>query len=118
MRTAIIFGAVAVLAGTAACGGDNPQHDADSTTRAVYDVNVDAVTSNFDGSLKPQVTRASVGQLSDKMHALGNYQGLTALSSDPDKGRYNYTARFDNGTMTVEMRIDPDHKIGAFRVTP
>jgi hypothetical protein len=52
------------------------------------------------------------------MHALGTYHGLKALSSDPDKGRYDYQATFDKGTMLVQIRLDPNQKIGAYRVTP
>lgn len=96
----------------------DPQALADQTTRAVYDVNLDQTTVNFDDDLKAQVTRSSIGALSDRMHALGAYQGLKPISSDPDKGRYDYTAAFDKGTMLVQMRIDPDDKIGAFRVEP
>lgn len=109
---------VLLFAASAGCAHDDPQQSADATTRAVYDLNLDALSASFDTSLKPQLTRTSVGLLSDKMHALGAYRGLTPLSSDPDKGRYTYTAKFDKGTMTVSMRLDPDRKIGAYRVTP
>ena len=97
---------------------DDPQALADQTTRAVYDVDLDRTTARFDDALKAQVTRASIGDLSDKMHALGAYRGLKPLTSDPDKGRYDYQAAFDKGTMRVELRMDPDQKIGAYRVVP
>jgi hypothetical protein len=64
------------------------------------------------------VTRASLGQLSDRMHALGAYHGLKQTAADPDKGRYDYEATFDNGTLLVELRVDPDQKIGAYRIVP
>ena len=52
------------------------------------------------------------------MHALGAYRFLKQTSADPDKGRYDYDAAFDKGTMLVELRMDPDQKIAAYRVVP
>jgi hypothetical protein len=107
----------------AACGcAQHAQYDpqalADLTTRGVYDADYARTTEHFDAALKLQVTRASLGQLSDQMHALGAYRGLTPASSEPDKGRYDYQASFDKGTMLVEIRLDPTQKIGAYRVVP
>ena len=91
---------------------------ADETTRAIYAADLSGATSHFDDSLKGQVTRAQLGALSDAMHMLGNYKGLTELQSNGDSGRYDYTANFDRGTMVVMLRVDPDGKIGAYRVSP
>lgn len=90
----------------------------DDATRGVYDVDLARTTAHFDDTLKSQVSRASIGEIADRMHALGTYHGLKALSSDPDKGRYDYQATFDKGTMLVQIRLDPNQKIGAYRVTP
>ena len=109
--------ALAVAAGGCAHHAD-PQALADETTRAVYDVDMDRTTAHFDDALKNEVTRSSIGTISDQMHALGAYHGLKEVSSDPDKGRYDYQAAFDKGMMLVQLRIDPDQKIGAYRVTP
>ena len=120
MRNAIVAQAAVALA-IAACGcahHDDPQTLAEVTTRGVYDADYAKTTEHFDDALKTQVTRASIGQLSDQMHGLGTYRGLKATSSDPDKGRYDYEAAFDKGTMLVELRIDPTEKIGAYRVVP
>ena len=112
----------AIVLTIAACGcaqpHDDPQALADQTTRAVYDADYDRTTTHFDDALKGQVTRASVGQLSDQMHALGAYRGLKQTSSDPDKGRYDFEATFDKGIVTVQLRMDPTGKIGAYRITP
>jgi hypothetical protein len=91
---------------------------ADETTRGVYDADYARTTEHFDAALKLQVTRATIGQLSDQMHALGAYHGLKQASSDPDKGRYDYEAAFDKGTMLVELRLDPTQRIGAYRIAP
>ena len=120
MRFHIASAAIALAVAAVACA--QPRTDplalADQTTRGVYAADYDATTARFDDTLKSQVTRASIGQLSDQMHALGTYQGLKQTSADPDKGRYDFEATFDKGTMLVELRIDPNDKIGAYRIVP
>lgn len=114
-----MLGVGAFALALSACGhGAAPQTLADQTTKAVYNVDLDGTQKNFDDSLKKQVTREQIGTLSDKMHALGTYKGLKPTASDPDKGRYDFEADFDNGVMVVEMRLDPNGKIGAYRVAP
>lgn len=99
------------------CGGGNSETKlADSVTRAVYNNDMATVQSNFDSSLAPKVTRASLGLLSDKMHSLGNFQGLTETATDLPARRYMFDAKFDKGDMSVAMRLDPDGKIAAYRV--
>ena len=122
MRFHVAPAAVALAIAASACAQTttqtNPQALADQTTRAVYDVDLDRTTARFDDALKAQVTRASIGDLSDKMHALGAYHGLKPLTSDPDKGRYDFEATFDKGTLLVQLRLDPNQKIGAYRIAP
>jgi hypothetical protein len=111
--------AIALAIVTSGCASHpDPQALADDATQGVYNVDLDRATSHFDDTLKSQVTRASIGDLADKMHALGTYHGLKAVLSDPDKGRYDYDATFDKGTMRVQLRLDPNQKIGAYRVVP
>ena len=121
MRNNLVAHAAFALA-IAACGcaphHDDPQVLADETTRGVYDADYARTTEHFDAALKLQVTRATIGQLSDRMHALGAYHGLKPAASDPDKGRYDYEAAFDKGTMLVELRLDPTQRIGAYRIAP
>lgn len=120
MTIRLAAAAIALAVAAAACAQTrtDPQALADQTTRGVYAADYDATTARFDDALKTQVTRASLGQLSDQMHALGAYHGLKQTSADADKGRYDYEAAFDKGTMLVELRMDPDDKIGAYRVVP
>lgn len=114
--------AIALLAATAACnagaGGasGSAATTADDVTKAVYNNDIDSVTSNFDDQLKTQVSRGEVGTLSDKMHALGDYKGLTYINGDPAKNEYTYRANFDKGTMNVVVRVDPDGKLSAYRL--
>ena len=120
MRAGILTAAVALAIAASGCAAhhDDPLVLADSTTRAVYDADYAKTTEHFDDALKGQVTRATIGQLSDQMHQLGTYQGLKPTTTDADKGRYDYEASFDKGTMLVQLRIDPTGKIGAYRVAP
>lgn len=77
-----------------------------------------AVTADMDATLVPTVTRGEVGDLSDRMHKLGDYGGLTQLTGDDASKKYTYIAKFSKGSMMVEMRLDPDGKIAAYRVVP
>ena len=114
--------ALAALVGLAACSAQaNPgavQSTTDSVTKAVYNDDIDGVNANFDSTLQSQVSRGDVGTLSDKMHALGTYKGLTYLSNDPAKSEFTYRAAFDKGTMNVVVRVDNDGKLAAYRVFP
>jgi hypothetical protein len=117
------FAVLASLAlGLAACsgagGGSDQQKLAEDTTRAVYNNDMEAVAAKFSTALAPQVTRGSLGVLSDEMHKMGNLQGLTETDTDTPARRYTFDAKFDNGDMTVQMRLDGDGKIVAYRVTP
>ncbi|BDE05425.1 hypothetical protein WPS_07010 [Vulcanimicrobium alpinum] len=116
----VLLPAAALIAlaagGCASPSATSPQTLADETTRAVYDVDMERATAHMDDALKAEVTRASIGQISDQMHALGGYQGLKPSSSDPDKGRYDYEAAFEKGTAVVHIRIDPNQKLGAYKI--
>ena len=109
-----------LLGALAACGGSNGSGSAastaDSVTKAAYNNDVDGVTSSFDDHLKTQVSRAEVGVISDRMHSLGTYKGLTLLASDASKNEFTYRAAFDKGTMNVVVRLDPDGKLSAYRI--
>jgi hypothetical protein len=119
LKKAWIGAAAAVaLAAATGCAGHDPQSTANDVTRAVYDNDVRGVTSHVDEALLPQVSRASVGTISDKMHAMGTYTGLTPIASDPVKNEYTYRANFAKGTMNVVIRIDADGKLAAYRVFP
>lgn len=104
----------------AACGGGahDPQGSANAVTRAIYNDDQSTASSYFDDALRPHVTRASVGLISDKMHALGNYNGLSLLATDTSKHEYTYRASFSKGTMNVVVRLDADGKLAAYRVFP
>jgi len=116
-RRTLLGGAILTLA-LSACGGPSPQKLADDTTRAIYAGDRAGTVANFDDRLKPQVTRAQVGAISDAMHMLGDYKGLQMLDKDGTAGRYDFVANFDKGTMLVMLRMDSNGQIGAYRVSP
>jgi hypothetical protein len=96
----------------------DPAGLADSITRAVYANDYDGTTAPMDRDTRGEVTRGEIGDLSDRMHSLGSYQGLTQVKADPDRGLYDYDLRFSNGHMSARLRIDPSGKVGAYRVFP
>jgi hypothetical protein len=120
MKRFLLAATMAVALGLGACSGNSgsEQKLADSVTRAVYNNDMPGVTGNFSSEVAPQVTRASLGALSDQLHAMGNYQGLTETATDVPAQRYTFDAKFDKGDMTVQMRLDASGKIAAYRVSP
>ena len=108
----------AIVALSACADQHSPAALADQTTKAVYNVDIDGAEAQMDDDLKGQVSRASVGDLSDNMHALGGYKGVKQTAADPQKGVYAFEADFDRGTLTVNLRVDPTGKIAAYRVSP
>ena len=119
MRTRALSGAIVLAIALVACGAPTPQRAVDQTTRALYEGDRDAAVSSFDEPLKTEVTRAQVGAISDAMHMLGAYKGLQPLETNTGaNGRYDYAATFDRGTMLVMVRLDPDGRIAAYRVSP
>lgn len=110
--------ALLLLGAVTGCAGNDPQSTANNVTRAVYDNDVSAVAPYFDDALRSQISRASVGVISDKMHAMGSYNGLTQLGSDTAKREYSYRANFSKGAVNIVMRLDPDGRLAAYRVFP
>lgn len=109
------------LAGLAACsnaaaGPGSAQSTADAVTKAIYADDINGVDANFDTPLQSQVTRAQVGALSDKMHAMGNYKGLTYMNDTPAKSEFMYRANFDKGFANVVIREGQNGKLSAYRV--
>ena len=120
MRAARLFSCLILGVSLASCGGSpaaQAQNQADTVTKGVYNNDPTAVQQNFDDALKTKITRAQVGMLSDKLHKLGDYKGLTYVSNDGLKNEYSYTANFTNGSAPVVLRLDADGKIAAYRIS-
>ena len=118
MRGAIISAlACGAIVALCACGGGSPQQTAaDDTTKAVYNDDLNALQSHFDAALQKQITIEGVSSLSQRLHAFGAYKGIAQVAADSSAGRYDYTASFDNTTMTVHVRVDRDGKLAAYRI--
>jgi hypothetical protein len=119
VRSRLII-ACLLAAGLYACGqqGKSPVDTATAVAQALYSNDYAAATQNFDDALKTQATRTEVAVISDKMHSLGDFQGLTEIKRDDDTRRYWFDAKFSKGDMTVEMRLHADGTIAAYRVAP
>ena len=118
-RSPTAYAALALALAAYGCAHhDDPLALASDTTRGVYDGDYAKTTEHFDAALKLQVTPASLNALSAQMHGLGAYRGLTQTTSEPGKQRYDFAAAFDRGGMLVQVRLDPDGRIGAYRVVP
>ena len=114
----VMAAGLALASCSASASGSDEQKLAQNVTQAVYNNDMEAATASFSNSLKPQVTRASLGVLSDQMHKMGNLQSMTEVATEVPTRRYTFDAKFDNGDMTVQMRLDGDGKIVAYRVSP
>jgi ABC-type glycerol-3-phosphate transport system substrate-binding protein len=118
VRTLVTCGCGLLAVALAACGGDatSPQKVTNDVTAAVYNDDLNAMQAHFDAALQKQVTLDGVATLSQKLHAFGAYKGLTQTAADATGGRYDYNAAFDNGNMTVHVRVDSDGQIAAYRI--
>jgi hypothetical protein len=89
---------------------------AQAVTKAIYANDPDGVRSLLDDSVAKLVTRAQVGALSDKFHALGEYGGLTFLVSDPTRNEFTYRAAFGKRNVNVVVRLGQDGRLAAYRI--
>jgi hypothetical protein len=108
----------ASLAACAAGSGTNAQAAANAVTKAVYADDFDAVTANFDDSLKSRISRTEVGALSDKLHSLGSFRGSSYVKGDPAKNEFTYRLSFDQGSISAVVRLDSSGKLAAYRLFP
>jgi len=120
-RSRLIIACV-LTAGLVACAqlqhGGSPQDTATAIAQALYNNDYNGTIANFDDALKGQATRTQVALISDKMHSLGDFQGLSATKSDDDTRRYWYDAKFSKGDMTVELRLHANGQVAAYRIIP
>lgn len=114
--------ACVLAAGLVACSqaqrAAGPQDTATAVAQALYNNDYNGVVTNFDDTLKGQVTRTQVALISDKMHSLGDFQGLSLAKTDEDTRRYWFDAKLSKGAMTVEMRLHANGQIAAYRIVP
>ena len=114
LLAALILGAS--LIGCSGNSGGAADHAADTLTKSVYANDYHGTLTQLDSATQKQVTRASVGAMSDMMHRLGTYNGLTLMSADPAKNEFTYKANFEHGSLNVALRLDTHHGVAAYHV--
>lgn len=119
MRSSGVVAAAILLA---ACGGPSPAQRAaslaDAATQALYADEPGQVSAHFDAPIAGRVSRAQVGAISDKMHALGDYHGLREVGGVLRRNEYTFEAQFGRGVMIVVVRVGDDGKLAAYRIIP
>jgi len=114
--------ALAALAlALASCAGENHYEQlADQVTRAIVANDMRPVEKEFNALARPQLeNRARVGELSDELGALGTFKrSHEEVVAGETAGVHTFSAEFAKATWRIQMRIDSDGKIAAFRITP
>ncbi|MDH2908521.1 MAG: hypothetical protein HKL92_05225 [Candidatus Eremiobacteraeota bacterium] len=106
--------AAAAFAGCAAAPQAQAQRLTESMTRAILSDNPGSVAHGLSGVGK--ISRAEVGLLSDKLNALGKYQGLKLLAYNATKNEFAYRANFTKGETRIVVRLDRQDRLSAYRV--
>ncbi len=120
MKRSRPFLAALVLA-LAACAGENHYEQlADQVTRAIVANDMRPVEKDFNALARPQLeNRARVGQLSDELNGLGSFKRTRELKVGNEAADvHTLNAEFAKGNWQIQMRIDADGKIAAFRIHP
>jgi len=94
--------------------GGSAQDAADSITRAALNDDYNGVTTNMDATIRGKVARSQLGAMSDKLHKLGDYRGVSLVSSDAAKNEFTYRAQFSKGFANVIVRLDSNGKVAAY----
>jgi hypothetical protein len=104
---------LASLALLTACSFQNTHERlAESITRAVIGNDLAPVMKRLDPSIKGELTRVRVAQLSDELSAQGPYQGLkqTAASWCP-QGAFCFDVQFQTGPYHEVMKVTQNGKV-------
>lgn len=103
----------------AACASHPSASDlVDRTTRAIYANDYASTQRYFDAALRPKVTRQSVKALASRMQDFGEYRGVSLVAEITHNARYDFEAAFAKGSMLLQVRVDPDGTLAAYRAIP
>ncbi len=105
---------VALVTLTACASG--PAATAEKITRAVDAGDVAGITAPMNADLSKRVTTEGLGGLPAAMQKRGSLQSFTLARSAVDERKYEYTATFEKGAMTVDVAFDPDGKVSYYHV--
>jgi hypothetical protein len=95
------------------CAGNRNEHEADSITRAVINNNMSPVMGDFDPSIKGEITRIRVAELSDELNQQGAYKGLKQTTA-PWCNRTGYLCfdvTFEKKPYREVMKVGSDGKV-------
>lgn len=98
----------------AACGGPSrTQREADKITRAVIANDMSPVMNDLDPSIKGQITRVRVAELSDELNQQGAYQGLTqSTASWCDTSVFTcFDVKFASRPYREKIKVGSDGKV-------
>ena len=110
---------ILTLAFAGACGESQPASEitADKVIRFIYAGDVHNTQQLFAADVRRTITPDSVKQLSSLMNAFGDYLGVTQIAAMSDR-RYDLEAQFAEGSMLVQLRLDPAGKVAALHIIP
>ncbi|MFN2448367.1 MAG: hypothetical protein ABR508_01050 [Candidatus Baltobacteraceae bacterium] len=97
----------------ASCAGNRAEHEADKITRAVIANDMQPVMGDLDPSIKGEITRIRVAELSDELNAQGKYKGLKQTTAAwCDKTGYDcFDVTFEKSTYHEVMKTGSDGKV-------
>ncbi len=102
----------------ASCGGPNPrEREADKITRAVIANDMRPVMNDLDPSIKGEITRIRVAELSDELNAQGAYKGLKQTTdaawckTAARPGMDCFDVTFEKSTYHELMKTGSDGKV-------
>ena len=89
----------------------------DRVIRSIQAGDLQQTASAFDNSVRGTITPESFNDLSRLMRSFGTYRAAYEISALPNQ-RYDLEANFDNGSMLVQLRLNPAGRIVALHVIP
>lgn len=95
----------------AGCAGNRNQSEADKITRAVINNDMSPVMGDLDPSVKGEITRVRIAELSDELNAQGTYQGLKQDTTWCKTGFVCFDVQFSKRPYREVMKVGSDGKV-------
>lgn len=112
MLAAALFAATAMLAG---CSFQNRyEREADKITRAVIADDMRPVIGDFAPSIRGEITRVRVAELSDEFAAQGKYEGLKEDDRNCRPGYHCFDVRFAKAPYREILQMNDQGKVTAW----
>ncbi len=94
-----------------ACAGNPNQGEADKITRAVINNDMSPVMNDIAPSIKGEITRVRIAEISDELNDQGAYQGLKEDPSWCNPGFHCFDVQFAKRPYYEKMKIDSGGKV-------